>query len=261
MTVDAEAVTTGPVAWYNFENNLLDSSPNGNNGTAEGSETYVSSRPGMNMALQFNGATDAVDDGNDASVDIVGDVTISAWIKLAASATDRKIAGNQSGNGGYKMTIYTDDTLELEVRDSSGANALSRNISGGTALSPGVWYYVTGVCSSTDGYLRTYVDGKLDKEMAMSITLAATGTNLILGREPYDSTNYFSGTMDDVRIYNYALTPGQILTVGGLGSLYMPVTSPSNVSDLEAVNQKKVNFKDYSVLLDSWGATEEWPAW
>ncbi|MBN2271375.1 MAG: LamG domain-containing protein, partial [Sedimentisphaerales bacterium] len=261
LTVNPAAITTGPVAWYNFENNLLDSSPNGNNGTAQASETYVASRAGMGMALDFNGVADAVDCGNDASVDIVGDVTMSAWIKLTGSGADRKVGGNQSGNGGYKMTIFTDDVLEFEIRDSTGANALTRNISGGTALSPGVWYYVACVCSSTDGYVRTYVDGNVDKDMAMSRTMAATGANLILGREPYSSENFFSGTMDDVRIYNYALTPGQVLTVGGLGSMYQPVTSPANISDLEPTNEKKVNFKDYSVLMDSWGDKEEWPSW
>jgi len=98
---------------------------------------------------------------------------------------------------------------------------------------PDVWYYVAGVYSQDGGYLRTYLDGSLHTEMT---------TNAIL--------------------YDYALTQGQILTVGGISTpLYVPVTSPANLTDPEGTNNLKVNFKDYTVLLDSWGVTEQWPAW
>jgi len=152
------------------------------------------------------------------------------------------------------------DVLEFEVRDSANFSTLTRSISGGTVLTPGEWYHVAGVYSET-GYIRTYVDGNLDKEMSTSAILGPSSGNLIFGREPFSTSNYFHGDLDDVRVYDYALTHGQILTVPGLGTQYIPVTSPANIYDLEAINNKKVNFKDYSVLLDSWGATEEWPSW
>ena len=53
-TANPEAVVTGPVAHYNFENNLLDSSGNGNNGTAEAAATYAGNLKAA--AMMSNGA-------------------------------------------------------------------------------------------------------------------------------------------------------------------------------------------------------------
>ena len=69
----------------------------------------------------------------------------------------------------------------------------------------------------------------------------------------WDATgNWFSGQIDDVRLYDYALSQDEIVSVCGLGTLYVPVTSPANISDDEAVTEKKVNFKDYAELMNVW---------
>ncbi|MCK4292447.1 MAG: hypothetical protein KAY65_04575, partial [Planctomycetes bacterium] len=55
-----------------------------------------------------------------------------------------------------------------------------------------------------------------------------------------------------VQIYNYGLSQNEIISVRGLGTLYVPVTSPANISDDEPVTEKKVNFLDYAELMNVW---------
>ena len=80
-----------------------------------------------------------------------------------------------------------------------------------------------------------------------------------LGRSQYVADGYYNGLLDDFRIYNYALSHGEILSTAGMGTLYVPVTSPSNVYDLEPATQQVVNFKDYAKLVLMWLEENEWP--
>jgi hypothetical protein len=157
------------------------------------------------------------------------------------------------------MGVYTDNKVEFEVRSPTNQSTLNRSVGGGTALTPGTWYHVAGVYSDQGNYIRTYVNGKLDKELVTTALLGLSAGPLRLGREPFSQGSFFSGKLDDVRVYNYALTPAEIMSLAGAGAVYVPVTSPANISDLEPVLEKKVNFKDYSVLANKWLEEEMFP--
>jgi hypothetical protein len=107
-----------------------------------------------------------------------------------------------------------------------------------------------------------YLDGRvIGANTAVTLTpsdIGATSQNW-LGRSQYSADGYYNGLLDDFRIYDYALSHGEILSTAGMVTLYVAVTSPSNVSDIEPVTQKKVNFKDYSELVLRWLDETEWP--
>jgi hypothetical protein len=64
---------------------------------------------------------------------------------------------------------------------------------------------------------------------------------------------YADGSIDDVRVYDYAMPYGEIVTLAEQGPvLYHDLISPANISDLEAKTSKKVNFRDYVILADHW---------
>jgi hypothetical protein len=56
--------------------------------------------------------------------------------------------------------------------------------------------------------------------------------------------------LDDVRIYNYALTHGEVLSLAGVGTLYVPVPSPAELYEGEAEGSRVINFRDYAGLVD-----------
>jgi len=163
------------------------------------------------MALKFDGAGDYVDCGNNPILAITDAVSISAWIKVAVQGADHKVGGNQDGaNGGYKMSVYN-DKIEFEIRTASDSAFLNRDVVGGTEIKVDVWYHVAGVYSLEDGYIRTYVNGELDRELLTAQALGASPGSFKIGCEPFTTGSYnFNGVMDDIRIYNRALSEAEV---------------------------------------------------
>jgi hypothetical protein len=146
--VTAQASDPTLVGWWKLDETsgtvAADSSGNGNNGTVNGTATWVAGT--INGALQFDGSSTWVDCGNGASLNLTDAVTIVAWIKLNFTGADKKIAGNQDNvGGGYKMGVYSNNMVEFEIRTAANATSSSRAATGGTTLQQGVWYHVAGV--------------------------------------------------------------------------------------------------------------------
>ena len=203
----------GLVAQYAFDGNANDSAGS-NHGTLQGNPQWVIGYYGN--ALAFDGTGDWVDCGNDPSLGISGAVSVTAWINIGAAGISHKVGGNQDGtNGGYKMGILN-DKIEFEIRTSGNTAILNRDVAGGTILEAGVWYHVTGIYSQQDGYIRTYVNGLLDRELLTNEVLGASPGTFYIGCEPYDtSAGNFNGVMDDIRIYNRVLSDAEIAGVAG----------------------------------------------
>jgi len=201
--------TEALVAYYPLENDVLDGSGNGNNGTIFGDPTFVEGVAGM--ALKFDGAGDYVDCGINPILAITDAVSISAWIKVAVQGADHKVGGNQdNANGGYKMSVYN-DKIEFEIRTAGNSAVLNRSVGGGTVIEVDVWYHVTGVYSLEDGYIRTYVNGELDRELLTTQALGASPGSFKIGCEPFTTGSYnFNGVMDDIRLYNRALSEAEV---------------------------------------------------
>jgi outer membrane protein assembly factor BamD (BamD/ComL family) len=191
-------------------NVAYDSSAYGNNGIFKGDPQWVVGY--FDGALEFDGTCNWLDCGTNPSLDITGAVSITSWIKVGNRDIDHKIAGNQDDiNGGYKMGIYINNRLEFEIRTADNLDILNRNVAGGTIIKEGVWYHVAGVYSLEDGYIRTYVNGVLDREMSTTQVLGASSGSFKIGCEPFTPGAFnFNGAIDDLRLYNHALDEAEI---------------------------------------------------
>ncbi len=209
-----------------------DSSGNGNNGTVNGTATWVAGM--IKGGLQFDGSTTWVDCGGGSSLKLTSSLTIAAWIKINTLGTDNKIAGNQdNSSGGYKLCVYQEsgnNFVEFEIRDASNASTLTRNGAGGTALKAGVWYHVAGVYNKGVS-LQTFVNGVLDRTLATASVLgpASTGT-FKMGREPFSSSYFWNGVDDDVAVFSRALTAAELTKLmKGVGA----TAAAANVSPVD----------------------------
>jgi len=202
-----EKFQTGLVLWLQFDekrgNIVYDQSGFGNNGTIYGA-TFVNS-PFL-YALSFDGVDDYVSVPHSASLNISGPITILAWVYVTKLNVDQKICGKQSP--GYKLGIYTNNKVEFEIRDPSGTYYFNRNVAGGTVLEANKWYFVGGWWDGSE--IRSIVNGNFERPYSYTGSMGTTTNPLVIGREPFSSGYYFNGIIDEVRIYNRALSDEEI---------------------------------------------------
>jgi hypothetical protein len=110
---------------------------------------------------------------------------------------------------------------------------------------------VTGVYSEGN-YIRTYVKGMLDRQMATTEILGSSTDTLKIGCEPYNTAaGLFNGLIDELRIYSRVLSDAEI---AWLADVTEPFSEPFDLHQ-----DGTVDFKDYAVLADSWLQERLWP--
>jgi hypothetical protein len=258
-TVNPQAISVGPVAWYKFDGNANDSSGNGNNGTENGGPFYSVGQVGQ--AIDLDGVDDYVSTGKTASqlgIDGGNAKTTMAWVYTRAFNNGGiwEVGANVNSQD-WSLRTYTDATYPTDRWrvQRFGYPTYDFDV---TYPSLNEWVHFALVYDGTAGgnESRLYADGIVIGTQTAALNTADSPKNFVVGR--WD-VNYFNGLVDDLRVYSYALTEGQVLTSAGMGATYIPLTSPANVYDPEPVNQRKVNFKDYSKLVLRWLEENEWP--
>ena len=202
----------GLAAAYSFDEGsgttVKDSSGNGNNGTI-GTATWTPYGK-YGSALSFDGVTSFVTINDSASLDLTTGMTLEAWVDPpTADSTWSDII--YKGKGGVD-NYYIEASSPFNYAPGCGG------VLGGTSTTifdtnqltlAQVW---THLAATYDGsLLKFYVNGtQVASQPQTGNIMTSTGTLQIGG----DTSNgqYFTGGIDDVRIYNYALTPAQIQT-------------------------------------------------
>ena len=151
-----------------------------------------------NNARQFNGATQYMSVPN-SSVLNPAKITIEAWINPTVFQTGNFV--DKGDNSGYRFRTLSGGLVQF--LDRGGTNILSSV----TPLSTGVWSHVALTGDSSG--LKIYINGNLDASNAVAYGGPSTSNPLVFGAYA-TSAEYYSGGLDDVRIYNYALSQGQI---------------------------------------------------
>jgi hypothetical protein len=255
-----------PVSWWKLDNNASDGT-GANPGVALGNPTYVAGNSGQAISIDGD---DYVDLGNPATLDFsTGDWTISAWIKTTQSGTGDENKGTIYAKGGdqtdgIRYTLAIGEVTSGLITITTDDNVTKAQATGSTVVNDDAWHHVAGIRKGAE--LLVYVDGALDGTGSVPAGYDLAGTtqhNAYIGTitDNRDGTlfKYFTGLIDEVQIYGYALSDTDILSVAGLADMYHPVTSPANISDDEPVNSKRVNFKDFAVLADEWLKQLLWP--
>jgi len=176
-----------------------------------------------------------------SSLKITGTVTVSVWAYLNALG-DQRLVTTEGPTGGYKLNIFASQ-VEFEVRDADG-NVFLNRVPGGVTLNTGQLYHFVGVYSQTDGYIQTYVNGVLDRQSSTTGVLAPSKSDLIIGRDSIAPAFYFSGGMNELSIFNSALTAAQVQTLyrsvaqSGSGTTPAP-TPPSSAGQCETIKPPK----------------------
>jgi len=210
----------GLVASYGFDagsgTTVADDSGTGNNGTISGATWTPNGKNGG--ALDFDGTNDSVSiPGTTSTLAMTTGMTLSAWVKPRDIAgLNQQIIGRDSLSlGGSAWSLNADSASQkpgftVFAQNPSTGTTTSGTASGTAALTNGDWAHLTGVW--TGSIMSLYVNGTLVGFGSVSGNVVNTGEAIKIGGTSVGGVaKYFDGLIDDVRIYNRALSSAEIL--------------------------------------------------
>ncbi len=196
-----------------------DVSGRGNHGTVMGGAKWTQGIIGG--ALEFDGMDDFVSIPNESKFDITGSVTVSAWIRV------------QSFTKSWQAIVTKGDRTWRLHRANSGNSVgfacsdLSRNqtgdLYGDKDVADGRWHHVAGVLDGTR--ISIYVDGALDASAASSPNISVNDYSVLIGENAETTGRLFRGLIDDVRIYDRALSVDELRALVKAGGVAVPPPS------------------------------------
>jgi hypothetical protein len=224
-------------------------------------------------------------------------MTISAWIRRDGEPLEAYVGIVTSREAGEDATELSSGASQKSPTVGYGWNQIAKTwqFSSGIAIPDGSWFFMAMSVDPCGCSLYGQEAGG---------SLSSTRHDLVYDPGPLvqfnerfwigrgrDTSRYFKGAIDDVRIYAYSLASDEIAYLGsdgvdgnepdpncpayhykfdevsgltatddGCGAIvYKPVLSPANMTDPEPVNSRFVNFADYGILADNWMSQSYWP--
>ena len=205
-TVTTPAPTGLVGAWAFDESSgttAVDQSGRGNPGTISNATRVTTGR--FNSALLFNGSNAWVTVADAATLDLTTGMTLEAWVRPSVAGGWRTVvAKDQPGTLNYGLYANASGSFPGAEVFVGGA---TRSLDGSTALPVGTWSHAATTYDGT--MLRLYVNGAQVSQQVLSGSIAASALPLHIGGNGVWG-EWFNGTIDEVRVYNRALSSGEI---------------------------------------------------
>lgn len=173
-------------------------------------------------ALKFDGVDDEVNGPVNAAFDFTTG-TVEGWLKLGPANFNNCFASMRNGSTARWSLHANASTGHIDIYNGSSVGTMS------VPLSPNTWYHVAFVMTNSNTLL--YLNGVYSGSTNIAFNSSATGLPFNIGttNDPATTSEHFSGTMDEVRIWNRALCQAEVQnnmnceitsTVSGLVAAY-----------------------------------------
>lgn len=177
----------------------------------------------VGLAFSFDGVTGIVDAGTGPAITGTGPFAVCAWIKTSYTPYEATIVSQRdaaSFNGEYSLRVRPDGGV---FWTSFGDGQYGFNYESVGVVADQQWHHVAGV-RETDGTGRIYIDGALDSSSAQTprtLISAKVGIGGDLRELVFDSAHplLFNGLIDEVQIFNRALTAAEVRAIFNAGNL------------------------------------------
>lgn len=298
MRYVAEAAVLDPhpglVGWWRFDEGsgtvAKDSGGNGNDGTVYGA-TWVDGKYGN--ASSFDGVNDYVKVDNNAALQITGNLTIAFWVNIVSLSADM-VPVDKHWGGEYFVKLLA--TGALQFAHGAPGNAEELTILPAGSITAGSWIHIAVVRNTSTTQLTAYKNGVAGSPVSYTKTPTASTQDVYIGMEDA-AYNPFYGAIDEVRIYNRALSQDEIQTLfqkkpdfsanllakipkgttqvlvtlswQGIGNINITIVSPSETytEDMLPIYQKTIyssdsadmlNIKRLTIAVASLSSDESW---
>jgi len=209
--------TFSTVAYWSLDegsgNYTFDDSGNDNTGHLENSTHGVpqwTTNCKYGSCLEFDGEGDYINIQDSDSLDIQEYLTIGMWIKLNIIGTTQFfVEKGLDDNDNYGFHMCYGDELSFEYHNGTGYNHYSTADGTPINLKPNIWYHVAVVFNKT--HVKFYRNGSEVHVDEANGDLSTNNNQLLIGKQNIvSSPRYFNGTIDEVKIWNRALSPEEI---------------------------------------------------
>jgi hypothetical protein len=201
----------GLVGWWPFNGNANDESGNGNHGTVNGAKLNTDRNGNYSRAYSFDGLSNFIELNNTEDLVLNNGLTFSAWFNSndirMASIVDKETFPDEGY--GYRLNIRSDNEIWAEhgsygIAPTGTMGAFAKN-----AYTTKIWTHVVGVLNKIDGINSIFVNGKLIDSKTINL-LISNSKKIQVGRASFVDKEFFNGIIDDIAIYNRALTEAEV---------------------------------------------------
>ena len=222
------AITDGLVGYWNFDEGsgttAADSSGTGNTGTLINGPAWTTGKVG-NGALSFDGADDYVNIPSSAIYDFAGDFTVSAWVNIPVGGA-QGFAGIVGRANGPLSRLWVLEPILTNRADFQLSTTVVQHNAINNNFVQGQWQLVTGVLNGTTATM--YVNAVAGTPKTISGDFTGLSGNPVSIGSLRITINPINASIDEIRIYNRALSAAEILDVynyTGGGDTTPPVLS------------------------------------
>jgi len=210
-----EAQTVGPVAHYKFDESsgttAADDSGKGNTGALLNGTLFAAGQLGN--ALNLDGTDDHMRVDTTAGLNLSSSMTIAGWLRPDVLGTGYRtvVFKGAAGARGYGLNVYNGAVNFVKLGPADV------NVRSTVSLTVGSWQHVAVTWSAATDEVKFYRDGTLVQTVtsAADVIAPVDSDDLVVGSW-FTGGSYFDGLMDDLRIYDRALTASE---VGALSSM------------------------------------------
>jgi len=199
----------GIVAWYQAESNTTDH-VSANNGTFFGTPAYASGE--VHTAFDFNGAS-YVQVPETNYLDFTNTMTVEAWVNLRtfAGVNSREVVSKFGSSGPFNCWTMAIDpaTKKAYYNVNSADRTRYFQLYSTTTIPTNEWTHLAGVCDGST--MKIYVNGVLSNSTNWTYGINVASSPITIGcTMQFSPTSYFNGQIDEVSLYNQALSDCEI---------------------------------------------------
>jgi tetratricopeptide (TPR) repeat protein len=202
------AELAGMLGWWKLDetegSTAADSSGNGNNGLLQGNPVWRPQGGKIGGAIELDGSGDFVKIDNESAFDIAGQITVSAWVNIKSVPQEWTAIVTKGDTAWRLSTDFAKNVFHFGVSENDKLN-------GKTSVESNQWHNV--VCVDDGSKMSIYVDGNLDVSKPRSGPIGTNDFPVCIGENIERTGRCWNGLIDDVRIYNYALSESEITAI------------------------------------------------